>query len=296
MKIGKIYFWILTCVLLCGCSDDKASEPDNPDERTPVAITTRAEPGLQANPLQAGLFMVNFLNGQHNQLLSSNNYVNNQLLTYSNDSWNTATPIYWNDMETHADFYAYAPYQESLGDTRQMPFCVQTNQNVDGALVQSDFLWGTIQDQSPTASSFDLTLAHQLSRLTVTVVAEQGFDDNELQASDVSVTLGGTKTNCVIDLATGEVTASGNAQEVQCCNNGDLSYTAVLIPQQVPFSNLIQIDWKGNKYTLQNSFLLEPKHQYSLTIKLKKTKSGFDIGISGWDIVDEDFGGVIGGN
>jgi hypothetical protein len=31
-------------------------------------------------------------------------------------------------------------------------------------------------------------------------------------------------------------------------------------------------------------------------VKLKKTQSGFDIGITGWDIIDEDFGGVIGGN
>ena len=110
------------------------------------------------------------------------------------------------------------------------------------------------------------------------------------------VTHGGTKTNCQIDLETGEATTTGAAEDVLCRNNGDLTYTAILIPQQVPFSNLIQVDWKGNKYTLQNSFILEAKRQYSLTVKLKKSKSGFDIGIAGWDIIGEDFGGVIGGN
>lgn len=298
MKIGKYYFLILTCILFGSCSKDKEQDQvtDVPDGRTPVAIITRIGQGQQSASLQAGLFMVNFENGQHGQLLSSHNYVNNQLLTYSGGGWNTATPIYWKDMETYADFYAYAPYQESVADARTMSFCVQTNQNANGALSQSDFLWGTMQDQSPTADSFNLMLTHMLSQLTVTVIAEQGFDDNELQANDVAVVVGGTKTNCVIDLASGEITVCGNAQDVQCCNNGDLSYTAILIPQQVPFSNFIQIDWKGNKYTLQKSFTLDPQRQYSLTVKLKKTKSGFDIGISGWEILDEDFGGEIGGN
>ena len=287
---------LLACILFGSCSKDSEQEIETADNRTPVVVKMLIGQGQQPATLQAGLFMVNFVDNQPNQLQSSDNYVNNQLLTYVNEEWNTATPIYWKDVETCADFYAYAPYQESVTDARQLAFSIQTDQDVDGALDQSDFLWGTIQVQSPTSESFDLTLAHQLSRLTVTVVAEQGFDDNELQAEDVSVTIGGTKTDCVIDLATGEAVASGSAQDVECSNNGDLSYTAILVPQQVPFSNLIQIDWQGNKYTLQNSFLLEARRQYSLTVKLKKSKSGFDIGIAGWDIVDEDFGGVIGGN
>lgn len=301
MEFRKFKTYILlslTTFLLIACSSDDGEQagPDNPDGRTPVAIITRTDQGSQNSGLQAGLYMVNFLNGQHDDLLTSSNYVNNQLLTWTNNAWSTETPIYWNDMETKADFYAYAPYQQTVSNARQMPFSVQVNQNANGALELSDFLWGNIQEQSPTAESFNLTLAHQFSRLTVTVIAEQGFDENELQANEVAVTIGGTKTNCQIDLKTGVGTTTGVAEDVLCRNNGDLTYTAILIPQKVPFSNLIQVDWKGNKYTLQNSFNLEAKRQYSLTVKLKKTKSGFDIGIAGWDIIGEDFGGVIGGN
>lgn len=297
-KLNTLVLLSLSTLSLIACSnnDGEQAEPEKHDGRTAVAIMTRTDQGGQNSGLQAGLYMVNFQNGQHDNLLGSNNYVNNQLLTWTNDAWSTETPIYWSDMETPADFYAYAPYQQSVSNAREMPFSVQTNQNVDGASALSDFLWGTIQEQSPTAESFNLTLAHQFSQLTITVIAEQGFDENELQAKDVAVTIGGTKTKCLIDLKSGEATTTGVAEDVLCRNNGDLSYTAILIPQQVPFSNLIQVDWKGNKYTLQNSFNLEAKRQYSLTVKLKKSKSGFDIGIAGWDIVSEDFGGVIGGN
>ena len=291
----------LSILSLIACSSDdgeqaEQAEPENLDGLTAVAIISRTDQGSLSSGLEAGLYMVNFQNGQHDDLLATSNYVNNQLLTWSNDAWSTETPIYWSDMETPADFYAYAPYQQFVSNAREMPFCVQTNQNVDGASALSDFLWGTIQEQSPTAESFNLTLSHQFSQLTITVMAEQGFDENELQANDVAVTIGGTKTKCQIDLKTGVATATGVAENVLCHNNGDLTYTAILIPQHVPFSNLIQVDWKGNKYTLQNSFQLEAKRQYGLTVKLKKSKSGFDIGIAGWDIIGEDFGGVIGGN
>lgn len=292
--------WALVGLLLVGCSKDdggsELTEQESTDNRTAVTIISHAAPSNVSTGLQAGLYMVNYNNGQHDELLAANNYVNNQLLTWIGNTWSTEPPIYWNDMDTPADFYAYAPYQQSVSNAREILFSVQTDQNTDGAAALSDFLWGTIQGQLPTAESFDLTLAHQFSKLTVTVIAEQGFDENELQASDVSVAIGGTKTSCLIDMKDGQFTTTGEAHDVQCHNNGDLTYTAILIPQQVAYSNLIQIDWKGNKYTLQNAFLLEGQRQYSLTVKLKKSKSGFDVGIAGWDIIDEDFGGTIGGN
>jgi hypothetical protein len=300
------------CAASLSCTNDDSLAPpllpDTPEDttsiapRTQVKIQSRAEAGiatpLQQNAneaLQAGLYMVNYREGQPDVLLAANNYVNNQLLTWKSNGWTTETPIYWNDMDTWADFYAYAPYQPTVGDARQMAFSVQTDQRTAAAFTQSDLMWGTVQGQSPSDESFELILTHQLASLTVSVTADAGFDEDELKADDVSVTIGGTKTDCTVDLQTAALTLTGTAKDVVCMSNGDLSYTAILLPQQVPFANLIQVNWKGNKYTLQNSFTLESKRQYSLTVKLKKTKSGFDIGIEGWDILPEDFGGTVGG-
>lgn len=290
------------------CSSDDSDEPTDPDTpleqpvdptRPRVNIVSRAEEGssTETAPLQAGLFMVNYQDNRPDELLPTDNYVNNQLMTWANEAWSTSTPIYWNDMDTQADFYAYAPYMANVDDARQLPVSVSTDQRTDEAFAQSDFLWGTVQGQTPTTEGFSLLLSHQFSRLTVVVTAEAGFSDGELQASDVSVTIGGTRTSATADLQTGILSISDDAtaNDVRCHPNGDLSYTAILLPQQVPFSNLIQVDWQGNKYTLQNSFKLESRRQYTLTVKLKKTKSGFDIGIEGWDILPEDFGGTIGG-
>lgn len=287
-------------MLMVACSSDGPDTDQMPElpkaDRMAVNILSRAEEGTNnTEGLQAGLFMVNYSNGRPDELLAANNYVNNQLLIWKDNAWQTNTPIYWYDDSTPADFYAYAPYTTTVGNARQMAFSVQRDQRTAQTFANSDLLWGKVEGQSPTASFFSLTLAHQLSRLTVVVTADAGFAEGELKAQDVAVSIGGTKTAGTLDIATGTVTATGNVADVQCKSNGDLSYTAILLPQQVPFSNLIQVNWNGNKYTLQNSFTLEPKRQYSLTVKLKKTKSGFDIGIDGWDIIPEDFGGTVGG-
>lgn len=298
MKYAKYFFYAFVLAFAaCGSDDSTTDVPQPPvDNRQEVNILTRTnEPG-QGESLQAGLYMVNYVNGLPDVLLGTNNYVNNHLLTWTNSGWTTSTPIYWNDSETQADFYGYAPYQATVDDAHHLTFSVQTDQGTTAAFAQSDFLWGKVEGQSPNIGDFNLTLKHILCQLTVTVTAEAGFDDNELQANDVSVFFGGSKTSGTIDLATGTVEVSGTANDVKLLSNGALTYKAVLLPQIVPFSNLIQVNWKGNVYTLQNSYRLEAGRQYNITVRLKKTKSGFDVGIAGWDIIGEDFGGIIGGN
>ena len=296
---------VMLITIISACSSGSQYAPEEPEPpsptpsdstaREPVSIITRMEVAAAASNVQAGLFMVNYLNGAPDELLPSGNYVHNQLLNWSKGTWTTSTPIYWYDKQTPANFYAYAPYQSEVGNARHMNFQVKTDQSSVAAYEQSDFLWGATLGQSSSAGTLSLTLSHQFSHITVTVTAEKGFSEGELKAEDLSVTIGGTKPSAQVDLADGTVDAVGQAHDIKCLNNGDFSFQAILVPQQVPYSNFIQVDWKGNRYNLQNSFLLEAHRQYNITVKLKKTESGFDIGIDGWDIIEEDFGGTVGG-
>ena len=278
------------------CSQDDSVEPSEGEKpgKMPVAIVTRTT-GEQTN-VNAGLFMVNYLDDAPDELLASGNYIHNQLLTLSNGTWNTSTPIYWYDMQTAADFYAYAPYQTTVPDARQLTFSVAADQRSQEQFEESDFLWGCVMGKKPADGSFSLQLSHMLSRLSVSITAGNGFAEGELKDNDISVSIGGTKPRAFIDLKDGSVTTVTNAQpsDIACHAEGNLVYSAILIPQYVPFSNFIKVVWKGNTYILQNSFTLEPKKQYQLTVQLKKTASGFDIGIEGWDIIPEDFGGIVG--
>lgn len=284
--------YILGMLLVASCSNEDNSTPDD-EGKQKVNISVFAENGTIDNDIKAGLYMVNYINGYVDELLPAGNYINNQLIVYRNNRWESLEPIYWYDESTPADFYVYAPYKEDVKDACALQFAVETDQTTKENMAKSDFLWGAILREYPSANSFELKMQHNFSKLTVVITTDEAFDN--FSADNISVAIGGTKTLSGINLQTGEITAMGDAQDVICHNNGDLSYTAILVPQQIPFSDFIKIDWNGSPYTLQSAFKLESKREYKLTIKLKKTTGGFDIGIDGWDIIDEDFGGIVGG-
>lgn len=292
-----IYATCLLCAALTACSSDGAEEagiPDNNGGGTPspaVCLQTRADDDAVIDA-QAGLYMVSHEKGNDTELVAAGNYVNNMSLIRSGGAWSTAQTIYWADMDTPADFYVYVPYSADVQDARNHVFSVGTDQSGDDAFTRSDFLWGRLADQQPTSETLSMSLTHILSRITVVVTPGNGFADGELKAGDVSVTIGGSTPTAGIDLADGTVSPSGTAQDITCHNNGDLSYTAVAIPQKIPFTNLIRIDYNGSLYSVQNSFNAESGRQYTITLKLNKQSSGLNVGISGWDIVEEDFGGT----
>lgn len=282
---------ILGLLLVAGCSNEEDNIPaDNGREK--VIISLHAENGVIDNEIEAGLYMVNCFNGSAEELLPAGNYVDNRNIVYGNNGWQLKTPLYWYDEITPADFYVYAPYNKNVPDARSLSFSVATDQTSLDRMAESDFLWGASKKQTPSTGGFELKMQHHFSKMTVVVTADSTFKD--FSAENVSVILGGTRTSASINLQTGTVTPTGNVLDVACYSNGDLSYTAILVPQQIPFSDFIKIDWNGNPYTLQTAFKLESHKEYKLVVKLKKTAGGFDIGIDGWDIIDKDFGGTVG--
>lgn len=291
MKYTNCFLYtILILFSACSNGNDISEIPQVPGvESMKVEITTRTENPTGENPLQAGLYMVNYCDGQPDELLANNNYVNNWLLTWANNGWSVNTPIYWNDENTCADFYAYAPYQNTVVDARHLPFSIQTDQSTAEAYVQSDFQWGKIEGQSPSNGGFSLTLKHILCQLKVKVTAEGAFGET-LSASDFKIFIGGSKPFGMIDLATGDVEAEGEIADIQMFSDEDLTYKAVLLPQSVAAS--IQIHWLGKVYTLQKTFVFEAGRKYNLTVSLKQPDDGLNVGIVGWDVYDEDFGGT----
>lgn len=286
----------MTGLVFTACtSDDSSDQNHKSSSKEVVNILTRSPEANSANStIKAGLYMVNYKNGVHAELERNENYVNNLQLDYSDGTWIPQTPIYWQNTDVCADFYAYAPFNRQVNDSRAMAFSVETNQTSDDAWQKSDLLWGSVQGQSPMDGQFNLMLTHQLSQLIVKVTPGEGFGEGELTDENVSVTISGSKTSGTIDLQSGTVTATADIADIHCNNKGNLTYAAILLPQFISNTHLVQINWNNNNYTLDKSFLLEANKQYTITIKLKKTQGGLDVGIENWDVIDEDFGGTVG--
>ena len=164
-------YYIIGLLLLACCSNDEEYAPGN-DGRQRVNISVFAENGAISNDVKAGLYMVNYVDDIKDNLLPVGNYINNQLIVYRNNSWQSEQPIYWYDENTPADFYVYAPYRKDVENACALPSGVVTDQTTNAGMAQSDFLYGTIMREFPSESNFELKMQHHFSKMTVVITTD----------------------------------------------------------------------------------------------------------------------------
>lgn len=283
------------------CGSDEAEQdvpvqPDKPDveEKMQVDVLTRAASAVVSTGVDVGMYMQHYVDGKMVDLYAANNYVNNVRMKYDTDGWKSAAPIYWYDESSLSDIYAYAPYQSKVEDCRNMAVGVPTDQTSTAQLAAADLLWGRNLALNPTTSQIGVSLDHLFTQVNVKIAPEADFAEGELKATDLKVFINNVRCEGTLDLQTGTVALAGEPQTICAHNNGDLSFTAIVMPQTLGFVNLIRVEWGDVVYVLQRSITFEPKRSYDLTVSInKKEATGLNIGISGWDIDDKDYGGVV---
>lgn len=287
-------------VVSCNSDDGEQENPTVPEkpaveEKMEADVLTRAAGDVVSTGVDVGFYMQHYVDGKMVDLYPANNYVNNARMIFSAEGWKAEEPIYWYDESSLTDIYAYAPFQNEVADSRKISVGVPLDQSNKENLAAADLLWGRNLALNPTSSQIALTLDHLFSRVTIKIKPEADFAEGELKASDLRVFINNIKCEGKLDLQTGEVTLAGDAQTVCTHNNGDLSFTAIVMPQTLGFVNLVRMEWGDVVYILQRSISLEAKRSYELTISInKKEATGLNIGISGWDIDDKDYGGTVG--
>ena len=181
-------------------------------------------------------------------------------------------------------YYAYAPYKE--GHTGEsLTFTVDADQATND-LQGSDLLHASGKVES---AKLDITLAHKLSKLTVTLTAE-GFGTDEVTFT--GVTLRGTLPTTTLNLTNGAVnTASGKATDITMCPTGTTgTYECILVPQEVTYSVLINAEvgseQKTYVYTPSAGQEFLGNKSYTLALKVKKADEPTaieSIDVKGWD-------------
>ena len=180
-------------------------------------------------------------------------------------------------------YYAYAPYKE--GHTGEsLTFTVDANQATND-LQGSDLLHAAGKVES---AKLDITLAHKLSKLTVTLTPE-GFGTDEV--SFTGVTLRGTKPGTTLNLTDGTLgDASGTATDIKMWESSTNTYECILVPQEATYSVLIYATVGGEQktyvYTPSAAYKFESDRSYTLALKVKKadeTTAIKGIAVKGWD-------------
>lgn len=289
---------LLTLGACSGGGDDPTpgNQPSKPEAKLPINISTtvdntRVTGNSFDNGDKIGLFVVNHnADGSAPSLSVSSNYVNNMLYSY-NGTWTPASPVYWKDNTTHADFYLYYPYTSSLSSVDALPFSVQANQSNLIDYKAGDLLIGKKTNVAPTESAVKIDAKHMMSMMQITIAPGNGFTAESLAAAQVSVKINGIKTQATANLAAGTVTATGNATTVTPLHE-EGAYKALIVPQTVAESNLVTVNVDGRDYNLKKGITFESGKCYKCNITVKKTSNGVNVDITKWEDDGIDYGGT----
>ena len=305
-KTRKIPILLLATLTLCACSSGEEEQPVPPEPPTtstnpiPIRINTVME---SINDTRAtdyafeagdriGIYVVNRkAGGTANTLLSQGNWVDNMRFTYDG-TWTPDAPVYWQDENTHADFYLYYPHTAYIGDVAAMPVSVSADQSTEAAYKAGDLLVGSTQDVAPTETAVSITARHAMSLMSIAVVPGNGFTQESLAAADVSVRINGIKTHATVNLATATVTATGEATTVTPLQEEDGNYKALIVPQSVAQGNLVTVTVDGRDFNLQKEFTFEGGKRHRFTVLLDKTSNGINVTIDHREDAGIDHGGT----
>ena len=247
---------------------------------------------------QIGLYGVNYTddNAVQGILQDKGNQVDNARYTYDGekDAWNSTGSIYYKDVNTHIDLYAYYPYDapESVSDYCFEVYADQSGEgDVDG-YAMSDFLWGMAQNVVPSNNKVKISFTHRLSCANVFLTEGEGFAEGEFEALQKSVLVSNTKRTASINLSTGVAIATGDVSKegiVMRATEG--GYRAVVIPQAFEVGIAlysITINGITYKFKLQEDFEFKAGKQSKFTIQInKKEMSGeYEFTLADCDIVD----------
>lgn len=182
-------------------------------------------------------------------------------------------------------YFAYAPYVENITDETAYAFSVQADQSAEGAMQASDLLHaaGTVE-----SAKLDITLAHKLSKLTVTVTKKG--ETNPIEVGDV--TLRGTVPTATLDLTNGDVAASGTeTSEIKMWHNTTGgTYECILVPQAATAFG-VSFTYGGDTYLWESSYTFKRGNAYTLALTFDGKVSVGEVTVSEWGKPEDDLGG-----
>lgn len=294
------------CLLWTGCSKSE-NGPDKPGgggteivQKIPLAISTTITKVLNDSFEEGdaiGLYVVNAIsNGSSGwnsgSLMNTGNHLSNVKFSYGGGVWKSQQEYYWKDDSTPADFYCYYPHSGSVADVSAVPFAIKADQSSGENYRSCEILWGKSSLQIPSKNKVNITVTHRMSQIQITILPGKGFTAETLRESLKSVKINNLECNALLNLKDGALTANGNSADITPYYDGTL-YRALIVPQSVENKTLITLIVDEMTRSLTQSIEFTSGTIKKCTITVDKLSEGINIGISGWDTDNEDYGGTL---
>lgn len=257
-------------------------------------------PGTKASAstFEAGdavsLYAVAWNGDEQMPLQIGGNWANNEKLTFNGTTWTPARPVYWPD--DACDFYAFYPYQPTIGSMEKHPFSIVLDQNSAktaealGGYEASDLLYARAEGVERSAGEVNLSFHHMMSKLIVKVEKGPRFE-GEIP-DDIVAHIYNTVTDCNVDWTHGSVEkyAFGAKNTITMRKLSNERFEAVLIPQNIEKRTpLIELTMGGIAYLLEYSLSFRPGYVHTITLTLntspdqEQIEISIDPDINDWD-------------
>lgn len=251
-----------------------------------------------------GLYAVNYQDSNQTPgtLLDEGNQADHvkYIFDEANWKWNPVKPVYYKDVNTNVDLYAFYPHAEPAS-VAEYNFEVQKDQSTPrtehkiSGYDASDFLWAKVENVAPTEAKIKIQLKHKMAGAQVVLVQGEGFDvAGDWDFLDKKVLVTNTTRKATINLTDGEVKPLGGPQAtgIVMAVQTDASFRAVVVPQTVQAGTplfCITIGGVTYKFTCSENFTFTSGKLSTFTIKInRKYPSGeyefvlADTQISDW--------------
>lgn len=301
----KIILFIFPLVFAVSCSDDD-NEPVNGYIRFSSKID-RSETRISgdfANGDHIGVYVVPYGDGNTTPgAIWESDYAVNIDHVNNNGSWQVASGglLFWPG-NRHIDVFAYYPYNASLTgtDPRIYDFDIRSDQQTQENYDNSDFLWASNLNLSPT-SEVPLLFYHRMSKVNINIRYEVENTDEWIQTLAVSML--NINPGATVNLESGSAVSRENASLVNInpfrhtgtIPDYDVSMTAIIPPQTfVSGQRFMQITIRGINFYYVPQEPLVFTQGTSKNINVTINAQGIEISVS--DINEWDDGEIINGN
>ena len=246
-----------------------------------------------------GIYLVNYDGDTPGTLLLEDNQADNVRFTLAEDgTWDSEYDIYYKDDDTKVDFFGYYPYAQP-SSIEAYPFEVAKDQTKEAehgqmaAYEASDFLWAKAENITPTENRVSMRFQHKMSSVRVRLVQGDGWaDEAEFAAVKKEILVSNTIRKSTIDLATGEVTPTGDVplDGIIPVKDGD-AFRAIVVPQSVAAGeNVLVITIDGHPRFFARNEVTEylPGKITTFDLKIKKTANtgDYELELVGFSIMD----------
>lgn len=305
-KVTKIVAIALMAVAFVSCNKNKQVEEYDPQlflQAYTLPLTRYSGgAGFDAGDV-VGVYVVK-QNAANDKGLSVNgNYVDNKKFINENDATlgyvlkpEAGKEVYLVEGNNY-DIYSYFPYLNNVTTVTELPFSVKADQSALANFLGSDFLWAKAAGVKYKPSPVKVEYKHLFSQLIVSLVAGEGYTDENLNKLLTGVTVKNIVTDAKINIAEGKAVVGSQLNTVvPNKETAGVNMFRVIIPPQVvtDAKAIIDIEMGGKHYPVSLNLDFKSGRSYRMNINVDKDFAKTVITLNGvvsWeteDLPDQD--------